>query len=55
MGGLLSRPSSFGWKDWEVRDAHMQFKMYMTTGSSDLSNKCLIRAGRGKNFEEKGG
>lgn len=39
----------------EVRDAHMQFKMYMTTGSSDLSNKYLIRAGGGKHFEEKGG
>lgn len=28
----------------EVRDAHMQLKMPMTTASSDLNNKCLIRA-----------
>lgn len=39
----------------EVRDAHMQFKMYMTTDGKDLTNKCFIRAGGREAFCRKRG
>ena len=32
---------------------HMQFKMYMTAGSRDIGNECLIKAGGTEAFFKK--